>query len=150
MAPAFRHESLQTRRVAACTATIAYGTDAGMFPHRENWREFPTMTSACLTPLRALRSATVSAAELLRRPRLGRIAAGGAADLIAVPGDPLRDIDTMSRVDFVLQDGRVHVDPADAGRREHTAEPMRDDTKADDATLPLATRPEPRPLRSPP
>ncbi|OPC77828.1 hypothetical protein B4N89_36770 [Embleya scabrispora] len=138
------------RRVAACTATIAYGTDAGVFPHRDNWREFPAMTTAGLTPLQALRSATVSAAELLRRPRLGRIAAGGVADLIAVPGDPLRDIDTMGGVDFVLQDGRVHVDPTDPPRREHSAEPMRGDGQADDATPPIPDRLEPRPLRSAP
>ncbi|MEU4796705.1 amidohydrolase family protein [Streptomyces sp. NPDC023327] len=138
------------RRVAACTATIAYGTDAGVLPHRDNWREFPAMTTAGLSPLQALRSATVSAAELLRRPRLGRIAAGGVADLIAVPGDPLRDIDTMGGVDFVLQDGRVHVDPTDPPRREHSVEPMRGDARADDAILPAPGRLELRPLRNPP
>ncbi|GHA48988.1 hypothetical protein GCM10010329_84130 [Streptomyces spiroverticillatus] len=98
-------------RVAACRATVAYGTDAGMFPHRDNWREFPAMTTAGLSPEEALRSATATAAALLQRPQLGAIRPGAQADLIAVPGDPLHDIDVMSAVDFVMQHGIVRHTP---------------------------------------
>ncbi|MEU5117178.1 amidohydrolase family protein [Streptomyces longwoodensis] len=98
-------------RVAASRATVAYGTDAGMFPHVENWREFPALTSAGLTPEQALRSATSTAAALLRRPELGTIGFGAVADLIAVPGDPLRDIEAMGGVDFVMQRGIVRHAP---------------------------------------
>ncbi|GGZ47640.1 metal-dependent hydrolase family protein [Streptomyces subrutilus] len=98
-------------RVAACRAELAYGTDAGMFPHAQNWREFPAMTTAGLTPEQALRSATATAGALLRRPGLGTLAVGAEADLVAVPGDPLRDIDAMSAVDFVMQGGAVRHAP---------------------------------------
>ena len=94
-------------RVAASRATVAYGTDAGMFPHVENWREFPAMTTAGLTPQQALRSATSTAAALLQRPDLGTVRPGAEADLIAVPGDPLHDIEAMSAVNFVMQGGIV-------------------------------------------
>ncbi|WP_246259629.1 metal-dependent hydrolase family protein [Streptomyces typhae] len=98
-------------RVAASRATVAYGTDAGMFPHAENWREFPAMTTAGLTPEDALRTATGTAADLLQRPALGAIRPGAQADLVAVPGDPLRDIDVMGAVDFVMQRGVVRHSP---------------------------------------
>ncbi|MFJ6699552.1 amidohydrolase family protein [Streptomyces sp. NPDC091272] len=93
---------------AASGARIAFGTDAGMFPHAENWREFAALVKNGMTPLRALRSATTTAARLLRQPRLGRIATGLAADLVAVAGDPLTDIGATGRVRFVMSRGRVH------------------------------------------
>ena len=73
--------------VAASNVRIAFGTDAGMFPHQDNWREFPMMVSTGIAPLRALRAATSVAAELLRLDDLGVIAEGKIADLIATPGD---------------------------------------------------------------
>src|SRR5262249_10013483 len=75
-------------RLAASKVRIAFGNDAGMFPHQDNWREFPAMVSTGITPLRALQAATSVAAELLRLTDLGTIAKGKIADLIAVPGDP--------------------------------------------------------------
>ncbi|MFJ4680327.1 amidohydrolase family protein [Kitasatospora sp. NPDC088783] len=95
------------RRVAASRAAVAFGTDAGMFPHTDNWREFPALTGAGLTPHRVLRAATSTAADLLGRPDLGRIAAGATADLIALPGDPFEEIEALHRVDFVMQRGAV-------------------------------------------
>ena len=86
---------------------IAFGTDAGMFPHRENWREFPTMVSTGITPLRALRAATSVAAELLNLDDIGVIADGKIADLVAMPGDPFTDIEVTGRVDFVMKDGVI-------------------------------------------
>ncbi|MFD5491779.1 amidohydrolase family protein [Streptomyces sp. GDS52] len=96
------------RNVAASDVRIAFGTDAGMFPHHRNGNEFPAMVESGITPLRALRAATSTAADLLRRPDLGRIRSGATADLIALPGDPFDDIDATTGVDFVMHDGTLH------------------------------------------
>jgi imidazolonepropionase-like amidohydrolase len=100
--------------LAASDVQIAFGTDAGMFPHEDNWREFPTMVSTGVTPLRALCAATSVAAELLQLDDLGVIAEGKIADLIAMPGDPFADIEVTGRVDFVMKDGVIYKDPARA------------------------------------
>lgn len=97
--------------LAASDVRIAFGTDAGMFPHHENWREFPMMVSTGITPLRALQAATSVAAEMLSLDDLGVIAEGKIADLIAMPGDPLTDIEVTGRVDFVMKDGVIYKDP---------------------------------------
>jgi imidazolonepropionase-like amidohydrolase len=97
--------------LAASDVRIAFGTDAGMFPHHDNWREFPMMVSTGITPLRALRAATSVAAELLRLDDLGMIAEGKIADLIAMPGDPFTDINVTGRVDFVMKEGVIHKNP---------------------------------------
>ncbi|BBZ44525.1 metal-dependent hydrolase family protein [Mycobacterium parmense] len=99
-------------RLAASNVRVAFGTDAGMFPHHENWREFPTMVSTGITPLRALRAATSVAAELLRLDDLGAIAEGKIADLVAMPGDPFADIDVTGLVDFVMKEGVIYKSPA--------------------------------------
>jgi imidazolonepropionase-like amidohydrolase len=98
--------------LAASNVRIAFGTDAGMFPHHENWREFPMLVSTGITPLRALRAATSVAAELLRLDDLGVIADGNIADMIAMPGDPFVDIDVTGQVDFVMKAGVIYKDPA--------------------------------------
>jgi imidazolonepropionase-like amidohydrolase len=97
--------------LAASDVRIAFGTDAGMFPHHDNWREFPMMVSTGITPLRALRAATSVAAQLLRLDDLGVIAEGKIADLIAMPGDPFSDIDVTGQVDFVMKEGVVFKEP---------------------------------------
>jgi imidazolonepropionase-like amidohydrolase len=99
-------------RLAASNVRIAFGTDAGMFPHHENWQEFPTMVSTGITPLRALHAATSVAADLLQLDDLGVIAEGKIADLVAMPGDPFTDIEVTGRVDFVMKGGVVYKDPA--------------------------------------
>jgi imidazolonepropionase-like amidohydrolase len=104
--------------LAASDVRIAFGTDAGMFPHHENWREFPMMVSTGVTPLRALRAATSVAADLLRLDDLGVIAEGKIADLIAMPGDPFTDIDVTGQVDFVMKDGVIYKDSTGAEPRE--------------------------------
>jgi imidazolonepropionase-like amidohydrolase len=101
--------------LAASDVRIAFGSDAGMFAHDDNWREFPMMVSTGITPLRALRAATSVAAELLRLDDLGVIAEGKIADLIAMPGDPFTDIDVTGKVDFVMKDGVIYKDPTSAG-----------------------------------
>ncbi len=104
--------------LAASDVRIAFGTDAGMFPHQDNWREFPMMVSNGISPLRALRAATSVAAELLRLDDLGVIAEGKIADLIAMPGDPFADIDVTGQVDFVMKAGVIYKDSAHTGPRE--------------------------------
>ncbi|MFQ6227057.1 amidohydrolase family protein [Nocardia sp. NPDC002869] len=93
--------------VADSDIKLAFGTDAGMFPHAENWKEFPTMVSTGITPARALKSATSVAAELLELDDLGVLAAGKIADIIAMPGDPFTDIDVTGKVDFVMKEGMI-------------------------------------------
>ncbi|HUB56441.1 MAG TPA: amidohydrolase family protein [Mycobacterium sp.] len=100
--------------LAASDVRIAFGTDAGMFPHQDNWREFPMMVSTGISPLRALRAATSVAADLLQLDDLGVIAEGRIADLIAMPGDPFADIDTTGQVDFVMKNGVIYKDPTRA------------------------------------
>lgn len=100
-------------RLAASNVRIAFGTDAGMFAHHDNWREFPMMVSTGITPVRALRAATSVAAELLGLDDLGVIAEGKIADLIAMPGDPFTDIEVTGRVDFVMKEGIIYKRPGE-------------------------------------
>jgi imidazolonepropionase-like amidohydrolase len=88
---------------------IAFGSDAGGFPWTINQaEEFVWMVRFGMTPAQAIRSATSVAAALLGREReIGRVAPGYRADLVAVPGDPLQDIDVMTRVGFVMAGGRI-------------------------------------------
>lgn len=91
---------------------IAFGTDAGVFPNGENAKEFRYMVEAGMPELAAIRSATLSAAELLNQShRLGSIESNFAADIIAVKGDPLKDISTLEKVEFVMKDGVVYKTP---------------------------------------
>jgi imidazolonepropionase-like amidohydrolase len=88
---------------------IAFGTDAAVYPHGQNAKEFEYMVQAGMPPMFALQAATTHAAELLHKAdQLGRIQPGRAADIIAVPGNPLEDITTMQRVSFVMKDGTVY------------------------------------------
>jgi imidazolonepropionase-like amidohydrolase len=87
---------------------IAFGTDASNFPHGLNAHEFPLLVQVGMTPLAAIRAATINAADLLGwSDRVGTLEAGKFADLIAVDGDPLRDITTLERVKFVMKGGEV-------------------------------------------
>jgi len=91
---------------------IAFGTDAGVFPHGENAKEFAYMVESGMPPLEAIRSATLGAATLLdQASRLGSIEPGYAADIVAVSGDPLRDITLLQQVQFVMKDGVVYKKP---------------------------------------
>ena len=87
---------------------IAFGTDAGVFAHGKNWMEFVYMTEAGMPALEAIQSATIKAAELLgAADQLGVIESGKLADIIAVEGDPTKDIKAMGRVQFVMKDGKI-------------------------------------------
>ncbi len=88
---------------------IAFGTDSGVSAHGDNAQEFVLLVRAGLTPLEAIQSATVNAAAHLRiSNQAGRIAPGMPADLIAVSGDPLRDVTVLERVRFVMKGGVVY------------------------------------------
>jgi len=88
---------------------IAFGTDAGVYAHGKNWMEFIYMTEAGMPPLEAIRSATMNAAELLGiSDKTGSIEKGKLGDIIAVDGDPTKDIMSMGRVKFVMRAGIVY------------------------------------------
>jgi imidazolonepropionase-like amidohydrolase len=88
---------------------VAFGTDAAVYPHGLNAREFAVMVKLGLTPLQAVQAATVNAADLLGwSDRVGSIEPGKFADLIAVEGDPLKDVTTLEHVQFVMKGGVVY------------------------------------------
>jgi imidazolonepropionase-like amidohydrolase len=88
---------------------IAFGTDAGVYPHGQNAHEFELMVEAGMPPMFTIQAATVSAAQLLRHDKeLGTVAAGKLADVVAVPGNPIEDISVMKRVSFVMKEGVVY------------------------------------------
>lgn len=88
---------------------IAFGTDAGVFPHGENAKEFIFMTEAGMPVMKALQSATVTNAELLdMKDKLGVLTAGYLADIIATDEDPTQNINTVENVVFVMKDGVVY------------------------------------------
>ena len=91
---------------------IAFGTDAGVYPHGDNAREFAFMVEAGMPALEAIRSATLGAASLLdQSANLGSVEPGFAADIVAVSGDPLRDISVLQQVKFVMKAGVVYKQP---------------------------------------
>jgi imidazolonepropionase-like amidohydrolase len=95
------------RRAIAAGVRIANGSDAAVFPHGKNAEELVALVERGMTPLQALRAATVEACALLGVDDRGALAPGKLADLIAVPGDPLADIGVLRRVDFVMKGGAV-------------------------------------------
>lgn len=97
------------RRAHAGGVRIAFGTDSGVSAHGDNAGEFSLLVQAGLTPIEAIRTATINAAEHLGlSAEAGRLGAGMPADLIAVSGDPLSDVTELERVTFVMRGGVVH------------------------------------------
>ena len=94
------------RKAVKAGVKIAYGTDAGVFPHGQNARQMPYMVKYGMTPMQTIQSATtVSAALMGKSADVGVVAPGRYADLIAVAGDPLTDIATLSAVVKVMKGG---------------------------------------------
>jgi imidazolonepropionase-like amidohydrolase len=94
------------KRAIAAGVKIAFGTDTGVSRHGENAKEFALMVEAGMTPVAAIRAATVNAADLLgRADQLGTIERGKFADIIAVKGDPTTDIRRLEVVEFVMRHG---------------------------------------------
>jgi imidazolonepropionase-like amidohydrolase len=87
---------------------IAFGTDAGVYAHGKNWIEFVYMTEAGMPILEAIKSATLNAADLLGDDRIGSIEKDKLADIIAVDGDPVKDVSSMGKVKFVMKNGIVY------------------------------------------
>ena len=88
---------------------IAFGTDAGVYPHGENAKEFEYMVEAGMPPMFTIQAATLHAAQLLKHDKdFGSIEPGKYADVVAVPGNPLDDIKLMQKVDFVMKAGVVY------------------------------------------
>jgi len=96
------------RRAVQAGVKIAFGTDAGVYPHGWNGKQFAKMVQFGMTPMQAIQAATVNAADLLGwSDRVGAIAPGKFADIIAVAGDPLKDVTELERVTFVMKGGVV-------------------------------------------
>ena len=88
---------------------IAFGTDAGVFRHGENGREFLYMVEAGMPAIEAIRSATLIPAKILdKEAELGQVAPGFYADIIAVKGNPLQDVRTLQDVQFVMKEGKIY------------------------------------------
>ena len=97
------------RKALAAGVRIAYGTDSGVYPHGMNAMQLPYMVKYGMTPMQAVQSATIRAAELMGwEDRVGSIAPGKYADLIAVEGDALADLRSFRRVGFVMKGGTVY------------------------------------------
>src|SRR5581483_11066327 len=109
-ARALNAEKLQwLRKAITAGVRIAYGTDAGVFPHGENGKDFRYLVQAGMTPMQAIQSATVQAATLIGHPdNIGSISPGRFADLVAVTKDPLHDITVLEKVSFVMKNGAVY------------------------------------------
>jgi len=99
------------RKAIKAGVKIAFGTDAGVFPHGMNALEFKLLVDLGMTPMQAIQSATLIAAELLgHQDKIGSVEAGKYADLVAVKGDPLKDITLLERVQYVMKGGVVYKD----------------------------------------
>jgi imidazolonepropionase-like amidohydrolase len=104
---------------------ISFGTDAAVFPHGQNAKEFKLMVDLGMSPIDALKSATVNDAELLGiAQKVGTLEKGKLADVIAVPGDATADITATERVSFVMKEGRIiRQGPSGAEKAEKTTSP---------------------------
>jgi imidazolonepropionase-like amidohydrolase len=104
------------KAATAAGVRMVFGTDGGVYPNGDNGRQFATMVEWGMTPMQAIRAATVTAAEALgRSSEVGAIAVGRYGDLVGVAGDPLGDVKTLQSVAFVMKGGEV-VKSAPAGR----------------------------------
>nr|WP_070959227.1 amidohydrolase family protein [Hyphomonas sp. Mor2] len=95
-------------------ANIAFGTDAGVYPHGTNARQFAKMVEWGMTPLQAIQASTIGNADLFgMSDEIGTITVGKFADLIAVPENPLSDVSVLEHVDFVMKGGAVYKNELD-------------------------------------
>ncbi len=103
-----RHQTENWGRAIAAKVRFAFGTDAGVYPHGTNANQFRYLVELGFTPMQTIQMATVNAADLIGwSDRVGRIAPGLYADLVAVDGDPLADVRELERVRFVMKGGVV-------------------------------------------
>jgi imidazolonepropionase-like amidohydrolase len=103
-----KHQLVNWKRAIAAGVKLAFGTDAGVYPHGQNAKQFHSLLELGLTPAQVIRMATVNAADLIGwSDRAGTLTPGHYADLIAVDGDPLTDVTELERVRFVMKGGVV-------------------------------------------
>jgi imidazolonepropionase-like amidohydrolase len=96
------------RRAAKAGVKMIFGTDAGVYPHGDNAKQFKVMVQYGMTPMQAIQAATATAAEALGRTAdVGAISVGRYGDLVAVRADPLADVSSLEHVDFVMKGGEV-------------------------------------------
>jgi len=97
------------KKATAAGVRIAYGTDIGGYDWNEpQSKDFEYMVQYGFTPLQAIQTATINAADLLGQPLLGEIKNGNFADIIAIKGDPTKDISSLNEVKWVMKDGVVY------------------------------------------
>jgi imidazolonepropionase-like amidohydrolase len=97
------------KRAVQAGVKMVFGSDAAIYPHGDNGKQFARMVQFGMTPMQALQSATIHSAELLKQgTELGQIEVGYLADIIAVEGDPLTDLTRLENVSFVMKDGIVY------------------------------------------
>jgi imidazolonepropionase-like amidohydrolase len=105
---AFNARSEMFRNAVKMGVKISFGTDAAVYPHGQNAKEFKLMVDLGMAPIDALKSATASDAELFGvAQKLGTVEKGKLADVIAIPGDPTSDITATERVSFVMKEGKI-------------------------------------------
>ena len=88
-------------------AKMAFGTDAGIYPHGKNARQFKYMVEWGMTPIEAIQASTINTAELFGLNNIGEIKESFDADLVAVKGNPLNDITLLENIDFVMKEGQI-------------------------------------------
>ena len=104
-----RYHADQFRKQLAAGVPIAMGSDVGPFPHGTQAHELELMVEFGMSPLAALQADLLNGAELLDwKGKIGSLKAGYYADIIAVPGDPVKDISALKRVSFVMKDGTIY------------------------------------------
>lgn len=96
------------RKAVKAGAKMVFGSDAAIYPHGDNGKQFSRMVTFGMTEVQALQAATINSAALLKQDNLGQIKAGFLADIIAVDGDPLTNISLMENVSFVMKDGQIY------------------------------------------
>ena len=97
------------RKAFKAGVKCAFGTDAGVYPHGGNGKQMGKMVEWGMTPMQAIQSATIHAADLIGwKTQVGQLAPGYFADLVAVKGDPLKDVTTLEKVNFVMKGGEIY------------------------------------------
>ena len=97
------------RKATKAGVKMVFGSDAAIYPHGDNGKQFERMVTFGMTPIQAIQAATINSATLLQQQdSLGQIKSGYLADIVAVNGNPLKDITLMEKVSFVMKDGVVY------------------------------------------